>query len=196
MVKQLSILIPTLPQRLEKYALLLNNLSNQIKINDLTDSVQLLSIMDCKDMSVGEKRNWLLQMSCGKYVQFLDDDDRISNDFVKKMHDATLSEPDVVTFKGEFYHSGKHHSDFLISTMVRYDTNKNGMMYRRPNHLCPVKREIALNCKFPNKNYGEDSDYANQINNIIKTEKHIDDKLYFYMFDEIKSETHKHRHEK
>jgi hypothetical protein len=63
-------------------------------------------------------------------------------------------------------------------------------MYRKPNHLCPVKREIATQCIFPDKNYGEDSDYANQINKIIQTENHIEEKLYFYMFNVNTSQTH------
>jgi hypothetical protein len=55
--------------------------------------------------------------------------------------------------------------------------------------LCPVKREIALSSLFSNKNYGEDSDYASKINKYIKNEYHIRKKLYFYMYDDAKSQT-------
>jgi glycosyltransferase involved in cell wall biosynthesis len=192
-MKQLSILIPTLPQRLGDYSSIMFNLKTQIESFGLSDNVQVLSLLDTKEMTVGEKRNWLLKMSNGKYVQFVDDDDRLANDFVKKMYEATLSGADVVTFRGEYHESGIFHSEFLISTMVKFDSNVNGMMYRKPNHLCPVKREIALNCIFPNKNFGEDSEYANQINNHIKNENHINEKMYFYMFDKNNSQTHSYK---
>jgi hypothetical protein len=42
---------------------------------------------------------------------------------------------------------------------------------------------------FTDKNYGEDSDYAERINQHIKNEFHIQDKLYFYMYDSTKSQT-------
>jgi glycosyltransferase involved in cell wall biosynthesis len=189
-MKQLSILIPTLPQRLGDYSNIMFNLKNQIDSFGLNDSVQILSLLDTKEMSVGKKRNYLIQMSCGKYVHFIDDDDRIAPDFVKKIYDATLSDADVITFNGEYYDAGIFHSNFIISTLVMQDINTNGIMYRKPNHLCPVKREIATQCIFPDKNYGEDSDYANQINKIIQTENHIEEKLYFYMFNVNTSQTH------
>jgi glycosyltransferase involved in cell wall biosynthesis len=192
-MKQLSILIPTLPQRLTNYNSLLNIINNQVNSFNLKDKVQILSILDTKEMTVGEKRNWLLKMSNGKYVQFVDDDDRLANDFVKKMYEATLSGADIVTFRGEYHESGIFHSEFIISTMVKFDSNVNGMMYRKPNHLCPVKREIAIKCIFPNKNFGEDSEYANQINNHIKNENHINEKMYFYMFDKNNSQTHNYK---
>lgn len=192
-MKQLSILIPTLPQRLQYYTNMMQVLYSQVSNFNLQDKVQILSICDTKEMKVGEKRNHLLKMSSGKYVQFVDDDDRLAPDFVKKMYEATLSGMDVVTFRGEYHESGIFHSEFLISTMVRADSNMHGIMYRRPNHLCPVKREIALQCVFPDKNFGEDSEYANQINNIIKNEQHINEKMYFYMFDINNSQTHRYK---
>jgi len=62
-------------------------------------------------------------------------------------------------------------------------------MYRLPNHLCPVKRDIALACMFTDKNFGEDFDYAEKINLLIKNEYHIKEKLYFYLFDSVLSQT-------
>jgi hypothetical protein len=55
--------------------------------------------------------------------------------------------------------------------------------------LCPVKREIALSSQFTDKNFGEDSDYAERINKQLKNEFHIQDKLYFYMYNEATSQT-------
>jgi hypothetical protein len=42
---------------------------------------------------------------------------------------------------------------------------------------------------FTDKNFGEDSDYAELLNKNINNEYHINEKLYFYMYDSNKSQT-------
>jgi glycosyltransferase involved in cell wall biosynthesis len=187
-MKQLSILIPTLPIRIDTYSALIKKLSAQIIENDLTEKVQILSFCDTKDVNVGVKRNWLLINSVGKYVNFLDDDDDISDNYVKSLYDATFHGSDCITFLGEYHENGLV-TDFSISTMHRGNWNEKKCLYRLPNHLCPVKREIALNSMFTDKNFGEDFDYAELINKQIKTEYHIKEKLYFYLFNEKESQT-------
>lgn len=187
-MKQLSILIPTLPIRIESYSALIKKLNNQIISNGLTDSVQILSFCDTKDVSVGIKRNWLLENSNGKYVCFLDDDDDISENYVISLFNGTLNDSDCVTFLGEYHENGLV-TDFSISTIHNRNYNENTCLYRLPNHLCPVKREIALSCMFTDKNFGEDSDYAEKINLMIKNEFHIKEKLYFYLFNSVQSQT-------
>jgi glycosyltransferase involved in cell wall biosynthesis len=187
-MKHLSILIPTLPLRIDSYASLIKNISNQIKKNNLEDKVQILTFLDTKELSVGEKRNILLRSSIGKYICFIDDDDIISEDYLQEIFNAIPHDADCITFLGEYIEQG-FKKDFVISTMNRDNYNEPNCFYRLPNHLCPVKREIALSSLFSNKNYGEDSDYASKINKYIKTEYHIRKKLYFYMYDDAKSQT-------
>lgn len=190
MEKLLSILIPTLPDRIDSYGGLLKNLFKQRSTFGLEDKVQLLSICDTKEMSVGEKRNYLYNISCGRYIQYLDDDDKVAHNYLQKMVEGASTGKDVVTFKGEYHENGVYHSDFIISNLVPVDSNVGNIMYRRPNHVCAVKREIAAQCVFPNINFREDSHYADLINKLIKTEHHIDEKLYFYIFDKELSQTH------
>jgi glycosyltransferase involved in cell wall biosynthesis len=186
-MKELSILIPTLPIRIETYSELIKELIRQIKLYNLEDKVQILTFCDTKEYTVGFKRNWLLNNSVGKYVCFIDDDDKISTDYlleITKLIDYNL---DCITFNGEYIENGLK-KDFIITTMnSNYD--EANCFYRKPNHLCPVKREIALKCLFTDKNFGEDSDYSDMINKFIKDEYHIPKKLYFYMFDNLKSQT-------
>jgi glycosyltransferase involved in cell wall biosynthesis len=187
-MKDLSILILTLPTRIESYARLIKSLNQQVIENNLINSVQILSLCDTKEISVGEKRNILLNKSCGKYVCFIDDDDMIAPNYLSKIISALSSNADVVTFCGDYVENSII-TPFSISMVHRGNFNHPNMFYRLPNHLCPVKREIALSCQFTDKNYGEDSDYAEKINNYIKNEFHIQDKLYFYMYDSNTSQT-------
>ena len=187
-MKDLSILILTLPTRIDSYATLIKTLNQQVIQNNLMSRVQILSLCDTKEISVGEKRNILLNKSCGKYVCFIDDDDLIAPDYIIKLMNAINSNADVITFCGE-YIQNTIITPFSISIVHRGNYNHPNIFYRLPNHLCPVKREIALNCMFTDKNFGEDSDYAERINKHIKNEFHIQDKLYFYMYNESTSQT-------
>jgi len=129
-----------------------------------------------------------LNKSIGRYVCFNDDDDLIATDYLIKIISAISSNSDVITFCGDYVENGQT-TPFSISTIHRGNYNHPNLFHRLPNHLCPVKREIAVSCLFTDKNYGEDSDYAERINQHIKNEFHIQDKLYFYMYDSLKSQT-------
>lgn len=187
-MKSLSILIPTLPIRIDSYCKLMKKLIYQINLNNAQDVVQILTFCDTKEYSVGHKRNWLLENSVGRYVCFIDDDDDISDNYIKEILSALPSNSDCITFLGEYIDESKT-KDFSISTMHFRDYNDTDTYYRLPNHLCPVKREIALQSMFTLKNFGEDSDYSKNINMNIKNEFHIKEKLYFYMFSHSESQT-------
>jgi glycosyltransferase involved in cell wall biosynthesis len=187
-MRDLSILILTLPTRIDSYATLIKSLNQQVIENNLINRVQILTLCDTKEISVGEKRNILLNKSCGRYVCFIDDDDVIAPNYLIKIISALSSNADVITFCGDYVENNLR-TPFSISMVHRGNFNHPNMFYRLPNHLCPVKREIALSCQFTDKNYGEDSDYAEKINNYIKNEFHIQDKLYFYMYDSNTSQT-------
>jgi glycosyltransferase involved in cell wall biosynthesis len=189
MNKDLSILILTLPTRIESYCNLIKKLNQQVLAYNLINRVQILSLCDTKEIIVGEKRNILLNKSCGRYVCFIDDDDNISDDYLLKIiNGIDISNADVITFCGEYIENTLV-TPFSISMIHHGNYNQHNFFYRLPNHLCPVKREIALSCQFSNKNFGEDSDYAERINQYIKNEFHIQDKLYFYLYNPNTSQT-------
>jgi len=187
-MKELSILILTLPTRIDSYSNLIKMLNQQVIENNLIHRVQILSLCDTKEISVGEKRNILLNKSIGRYVCFIDDDDIIAPHYLLKIINAIQSNADVITFCGDYVENTLI-TPFSISLVHRGNFNHPNIFYRLPNHLCPVKREIALSCQFSNKNFGEDSDYSERINNYLKNEFHIQDKLYFYIYNPNTSQT-------
>jgi glycosyltransferase involved in cell wall biosynthesis len=187
-MKDLSILIPTLPARIDCLASLIQKLNKQIIDLGFIDRVQILTLCDTKEYTVGEKRNRLLELSTGKYVCFIDDDDDISDNYLCEILKAIESNADVITFCGDYVENNRV-TPFSISSVHRDNFDAINMFYRLPNHLCPVKRELALNSMFTNKNFGEDSDYSELLNKIISNEFHINKKLYFYMYDGNKSQT-------
>ena len=187
-MKQIAILIPTLPVRIEKYCKLIKEINRQVIEHDLCDKIQIVTFGDTKDYVVGHKRNVLLGMSLAKYICFIDDDDFISPKYVIQLYNASLKDVDCVSFNGVFVSQG---TERLIdmSKSHRGDIDENNCYYRLPNHLSCVKREIALKCKFPLLQFGEDNEYSKRIKKYIKTEHKIKDILYFYNYDKRTSQT-------
>src|SRR5210317_1001189 len=95
---KLSILIPTLYSRLRSISNLLEELNYQIQ----SAPVQVLWIGDNKSISIGEKRNQLLDNAKGEWVCFVDDDDMVSNNYVSTLLEAIDLNPHkaVICFYG------------------------------------------------------------------------------------------------
>jgi hypothetical protein len=73
-----SILIPTLFERMDIFQPKLKSLYKQIKNNNLEDKVEVIVISDNRTLKLSEKRNTLQKLSRGKYFTHLDDDDNFT----------------------------------------------------------------------------------------------------------------------
>lgn len=183
MKKFLSILIPTLEERKHYLERLLSVINAQN-----TDGVEIIIEKDNKEKSIGEKRNILLEKSSAKYIAFIDDDDLISFDYISKVKNACIGDPDVIgmhllhyensLLRGLTYHSLRYSKWWeerdTTSGLMRY--------YRNPNHLNPVKRDLALKVKFPSISMGEDKEYSKQLLPLLKTETYVYEPIYYYLF--------------
>jgi glycosyltransferase involved in cell wall biosynthesis len=182
---KLSILICTLEERKHFLERLLSILNPQ-----KTDEVEILINCDNRQKSIGQKRNELLKQASGDYITFIDDDDRISDDYVSKiLNSINKSNPDVIgihlimttdkiieekTFHSLKYRSWYDEPDPEKPWLRRY--------YRNPNHLNPVKREYALKVGFPEISMGEDKVYSTKLLDFLKTEEYIKEPIYYYDF--------------
>ena len=92
-----SILIPTLLERLSTYTPMVEDLYKQIKDNKLEDKVEIISICDNRTIPLVEKRNHLQKLARGKYFTHLDDDDKFASDYCKRVVDHIESLEDSET---------------------------------------------------------------------------------------------------
>ena len=162
------------------------------KLNEIAQNeVEILFLVDNKKMSVGTKRNKLISISQGQYYVFCDDDDRVSDDYIKTLLDATYSDKDVISFNAEVTINGKNPRlcDYSIKHKKDYNSDK---YYRIPNHICCVKRSVGLEVKFKDIMFGEDADYSKKLLPYIKSEHKIDKILYYYDYNQSTSETREH----
>ncbi len=187
---KLSILITTIDKRSGQFANLYRKLLDQIQTLHLEHQVEVLFFKDAQTYKVGYKRNALIAGAKGDYVCFLDDDDDICDQYVKLIYEALKTNPDCVSCTGimykpkhtpqKFVHSLKYHNSFV----------ENQVAYSPVYHLNPVRREYALQAKFPEQNYNEDTTWARRLYdlNLLKTEVEIHEPYYFYHHDYLKSE--------
>lgn len=183
----LSILILTTPDRKEHVDKLIHCLEKQrIMLHESVKyRVQILVNSD-EDVPIGVKRNDLLLNAPGKYVCFIDDDDRISDNYLALLFDGIFQDVDCCNLKGIYYKDGVEEANFEHS--LKYDhyfeemVDGKRLLCRPPNHLNMIRAEIAKKFPFPCTSYGEDTDWAMEIckSGLIQTEHEIQSILYYY----------------
>lgn len=159
------------------------------------DRIEIIMLVDNKQMMLGHKRNVMVDMAQGRYVQFIDDDDRIEPDMFATILDAITEHPaaDVITFLVAVTMNGGESKLCKYSMKYTVDQNTPDLYERLPNHICVINREVAMLASFPNQLYGEDSTYSKLLHPHLENEYHIPRVLYHYDYDDQTTETQYHR---
>lgn len=150
--------------------------------------VEILVLMDNKKMMLGRKRNIMVAMAQGEYTVFVDDDDRVSSDYIQTLLDATDSGVDCISFRAEVVVNNEPPKICYFSKDFGSDSNNADSYYRIPNHICCVKRSVSIKSEYLNISYQEDTWYALELLKHLDTELVIDRVLYYYDFDANTSE--------
>lgn len=176
---KLSILIATLPHRFNFLHRLLSILSPQV-----TKEVEVLINMDAKARTLGAKRNSLIASASGEYICFVDDDDRVSDDYVAQIMAGIAQGVDAVTIQQVITTDGKNPHNVYDRLGAKWETLPNGDYMRGVQHLDVVKREIALRFKYQDSSFGEDNQWSQDVAaaGAIKTAHAITKPVYFYEF--------------
>lgn len=174
---QLSILIATMPVRATKLVNLRAVLDRQ-----LTPEVEVITDISM-NYNIGTKRNKLLEMASGKYIIFCDDDDLIASDYIEKILKACESDCDCIGISGTITTNGVNERQWHISKDFQMWFERGNVYYRTPNHISPVKRELAVQAGFPEISFSEDHEYSMRLLPLLKTETKIPGNLYFYRYE-------------
>jgi len=180
----LSILIPTLESRRASFLRLYQRLDRQIVQNNACSDVEILVLEDGGQHSIGKKRNALLQRAAGRFVVFVDDDDDVSDDYVRLITGALWERPDVdcIGIKGQVTFRGRHPRTLIYSLQYDHYSTREGDYVRPPQHITPIRRDIAIRYPFADTSYSEDYDWALQMrsDSALRHEYFIDEILYYY----------------
>lgn len=188
----LSILVCSVHTRYDNFLLKIEGqLFDQLKALPEADQerVEVIVLTDNKQMMLGHKRNTMIDIAQGKYIAFVDDDDRIADDYIAELLKATDTDKDAIVFTAEVSLNGEPAKPCYYSKAHRRDYNKSNAYYRIPNHICCVKKAVSLKSSFPNILYGEDAGYGKILLPHIKSEHVIDKVLYYYDYNADTTET-------
>ena len=178
---KLSILICSLEQRKQLLELLVRELEKQVSLAKARGKVEILTDIDRGEKIIGQKRNDLLNRAKGDYIVFIDDDDWVYPCYVKEILKALKTNPDSLAICGHMTTDGANQEQWFISIEHEW-VRTNGIYYRFPNHITPVKREHALKVKFPTINCHEDYQYGLGLRGHLKTEVKIEEPVYHYRY--------------
>ena len=188
----LSVLIPTVPSRREAAWKLFDKISAQSReYAGGWDPVEVLVLLDNKQRSTGLKRDALLQASRGKYVAFVDDDDDVSDNYVREIVKASATNAGVIVFDSDCFLNGQpgalitHHFG-----SPNYQYSPEGFT-RGAWHIHAWRGEIARMVPFPDIQNGEDWPWCHAMKSLTATSTKIDEVLYHYRYDHETTEASK-----
>jgi|HubBroStandDraft_2_1064218.scaffolds.fasta_scaffold00002_17 hypothetical protein len=179
---QLSILIPTVLERRKQFDDLVAFIRNIIDLEGLHEEVEILSICDDKEMTIGEKREALYQGAKGEYAWQIDDDDCINAQALRLILEAMEQKPDCITFYEACIIDGKEFRSNFSLTYPDWGEHIDGWDFvRTPFFKTPIKTEICRMVPIPHVRFGEDHLFARAIKPLLKTQVHIPKVLYYYI---------------
>lgn len=179
---KLSILIPTIIERQKQFNDLVAYLHNLVDLEDLNGQVEIISLCDDKEMTIGEKRQALYEMANGEYSWQIDDDDNVSSDSLSEIFEAMATEPDCITFQELCLIDGKEsHSNFSLK-YIDWAENFDGWDHvRTPFFKTPIKTFLCQQVPVPPIRFGEDHKWAQEIKYLLKSEVHLEKNIYYYI---------------
>jgi glycosyltransferase involved in cell wall biosynthesis len=187
---KLSILILTIPSRVNTYlASLLRQVHSQIGGRE---DIEVLVLYDNKKRTIGQKRNALLDLAQGTHLIFIDDDDRIADDYISSIMEVLdTSDPDCIVFdcRCTVVKPGKPSTVLHCKYGVEFDYTLIGDQWRgKPAHTMVWKSSVAKLYRYSDISNAEDIDWVKRAVLGVKTQHRIDKVLYYYYADRTKSE--------
>jgi len=180
--------ICTMPGREVSLRSLRYNLDEQIADLPAPDLVEIIEEHDDGKMHTGAKRQKILDRANGRYIAFVDDDDTVSIHYVKSIVQTLAMNPlvDCLNIEGEMTTRGMNPEKFIHSMANGIAWRKeDGVHLRPPNHLNPVRIDLARRAGFRNMTNGEDMNYSKDLFPLLKTSEWVSGNkpLYFYLMN-------------
>lgn len=179
----LSILIPSIPERLPQLGELFNAYEWCIQKYGLTQRVEVLAFCDNKQRTIGKKRTDMIALSSGKYIVMSDEDDKLTRRYFELIMSAIDQNPDVITYN-QFARINNEYTfvEFRLKNPVEHHVHM-GITRRPAWHCCTWRRSLIQGIAFTDSNWGEDHEFAMKANELAQSEIHIPDICHVYEHD-------------
>lgn len=153
----ITFMIPTIPGREASLTRLTASIHEKMPriASDLRYTIDIG--FDNREMSIGSKRDMMVQRSRAKYSAFIDDDDEITDAYIEDVRDMIGGFYPVMRLRGTIHPYTFTHSleNTLVSPMARGE-----VFLRPPNHLNPMMTDVAKLVHYKDAIHGEDLDWT------------------------------------
>lgn len=179
-----SVLIPSLTERKDKLEHLLESIREKVARICPDLRVEYCTDVDNRQVSIGVKRERLLQNAKGKFTSFIDDDDDITDAYIEDLYACFKGGFQVMRIYGQMGDYRFMHSAALglKDKMVSGDPP---LFQRPPNHLNPMLADIAKFSHFKDATYGEDLEWTITVakQGFLKNQYISDDSRTHYIYN-------------
>ena len=176
-----TFLIPTIAGREQSLQNLMSSIHEKMARLAPNIRYKINLAFDNREMSIGLKRQNLLQAAEGRYSAFIDDDDDITDAYVEDLVQTIQGSYPVMRLRGRidpytFTHSLENK---LNAPMARDD-----VFLRPPNHLNPMLTDVAKLIHFKDATRGEDLDWTIRLarSGFLTHEYRSDDSRIHYIY--------------
>ncbi len=179
----LTITIASVSIRKDMLAILLAELNRQIIENNYQKEVEIL--VDADDQRfLGTKRKLMLAKAKGLFTCAIDDDDWVSENYVKLIVETIKKHPQIdnLAINGVITVDGENPKKWIISCHFEDWFEEEGIYYRTPNHICPIRTDLVKIAGFDDVAWGEDYPFSQRIKSLLANEAEIQEPLYFYQY--------------
>lgn len=177
-----QILLPTVVDRGEKFKRLVDVLAPQLE--KYKGDIEAVVLWNNYETELSELRQLMIDTATADYVNFIDDDDLVSEDYCDSIY-PLLDGVDYIGFRVAFYQNNQKQKPVIHSLTCEgwFDTGEG--FYRRGTLINPTKRELMLKAGFKDSDYRkgipEDITYAKNVDKILKTEHFVDKEVHIYL---------------
>ena len=177
-----TIMIPTIPGREQKLQNLIQSIHELRQRVCPALRIAVAVGFDNREVSIGTKRQNMLQAAEGKYVSFVDDDDKVTVHYFEDAAACIAGTFDCMRLRGQISRWTFTHS--LANKLTDPMANETTFL-RPPNHLNVMKADIAKNIKFRDATNGEDLDWTIKLarTGFLRSEYQSDESRIHYIYD-------------
>jgi len=152
-----SVLIPTIPGREDGLRRLVESIHEKIRRICPDLRYEICIEFDKCEMSIGTKRQKLLEKARGKYLAFVDDDDDITDAYIEDLWATIQGGYHVMRLRGRIHPYTFTHS---IDNKLDMPMAIGDVFLRPPNHLNPMLADFAKLIHYKDTVRGEDLDWT------------------------------------
>ncbi len=178
----LTVVVPSMASRMGSLYGVLEDLFKQAE----GKPVEVLCLLDNKKSNLSEKRNQAISQAKGRFISFVDDDDKIEPDYVDSLLGSIDANPKADCIVFDVLVHGYTSKPKLCKYGIEYQHGENEDSYlRKPNHVMAYRTEISRSHKYRAdlSALTEDTEWAERASKDIQSQARVEKTLYHYFYD-------------